>query len=102
MKTAVYRPGTRRVHSLPILYWPDNYTNAHADEQPLFTIDGSNWEQYADHLTEGVMNFESPGPTAQDARVSYTKRDYVFPRLYWGNTRPQCHWRDLWSPTARN
>jgi hypothetical protein len=31
----------------------DNYTNPYAGEKPLFVIDGSNWQEYADNLTEG-------------------------------------------------
>jgi hypothetical protein len=32
----------------------DNYINPYADEKPLYTIDGSNWEEHADVLTEGT------------------------------------------------
>ena len=65
----------------------DNYTNPYADEQPLFTIDGSNWEQYADHLTEGTKGiFESLGADGFKMHVYPTKRDYVYPDYIVGNT----------------
>lgn len=65
----------------------DNYTNPYANEQPLFTIDGSNWEQYADHLTEGTKGiFESLGADGFKMHVYPTKRDYVYPDYIVGNT----------------
>ena len=30
------------------------YPNPYADEQPLFTIDGSKWQEHAEFLTEGT------------------------------------------------
>ena len=32
----------------------DNYLDPYAGEKPLYTIDGSNWQEYADMLTEGT------------------------------------------------
>ena len=40
----------------------DNYIDPYADEKPLYTIDGSNWQDYADNLTAGsIALFEKFG-----------------------------------------
>jgi len=65
-----------------------DYLNPYADEKPLFTIDGSNWEQYADNLTEGTKGvMKKLGPKGFKMHVYPTKRDVVFPEWVWENTR---------------
>ena len=48
----------------------DNYVDAYPGEKPLYTIDGSNYQEYADILTEGSKAiFEKMG----HARAAQTK-----------------------------
>jgi hypothetical protein len=65
----------------------DNYTNPYADEKPLFVIDGSNWQKYAENLTEGTKAvFEKLGADGFRMDVYPTKRDYVPPDWIVTNT----------------
>ena len=67
----------------------DNYINPYAGEEPLYTIDASNWEQYADVLAEGSKALlEKYGKDGYKMRVYPTKRDYIVPDwLYANNTK---------------
>jgi hypothetical protein len=67
----------------------DNYVDPHADEEPLYTIDASNWQEYKDLLTEGTQGmFEKLGADGFRIDVYPTKRDYVVPDwLYANNTK---------------
>jgi hypothetical protein len=65
----------------------DNYTNPYAGEKPLFVIDGSNWQEYADNLTEGTKAvFEKLGADGFRMDVYPSKRDYVAPEWIAANT----------------
>jgi hypothetical protein len=33
----------------------DNYIDPYADEKPIYTIDGSNWQEYKEFLTPGTQ-----------------------------------------------
>ena len=58
----------------------DNYIDPYKGEKPLFTIDGSNWEQYADNLTEGTKAvMASLGAAGFKMHVYPSKRDFAFP-----------------------
>ncbi|MCB1680005.1 MAG: DUF1329 domain-containing protein [Halioglobus sp.] len=67
----------------------DNYVNPYPGEKPLYSIDGSNWQQYADVLTEGAKGiFEKYGADGFRMDVYPTKRDFVVPDwLYRNNAR---------------
>jgi radical SAM modification target selenobiotic family peptide len=41
---------------VPAAFVPDsdNYISPYSDEKPLYTIDGNNWQEYADILTVGT------------------------------------------------
>ena len=67
----------------------DNYIDPYAGEKPLYTIDGSNWQQYQDVLTEGTKAiFEKYGAAGFSMDVYPTKRDFVVPDwLYANNVR---------------
>ena len=52
-----------------------NYINPFPDEQPLYTIDGSNWQEHADVLSEGSKAmFEKFGAAGYKMKVYPTKR----------------------------
>ena len=64
-----------------------NYTNPYADEQPLYTIDGSNWKEYADSLTVGTRGiFEKYGADGYKMHVYPSHRGTVRPDWYYANT----------------
>ena len=64
----------------------DNYINPYADEQPLYTVDASNWQQYEDVLTVGTKAmFEKYGAKGFRLVVYPTHR---------GTIRPD--WRSCW------
>lgn len=63
-----------------------NYINPYADEKPLFSINGSNWQQYADNLTEGTRALlEKYGADGYRLDVYPTKRDFVHPDWFESN-----------------
>jgi len=65
----------------------DNYTNPYADEKPVYTIDGDNWQDYADILTEGSKGvFKKLGPHGFKMHVYPTKRGTIRPDWYYANT----------------
>jgi hypothetical protein len=65
-----------------------NYLNPWPDEQPLYTIDGSNWQQYAEFLTEGSKAiFEKLGPDGFKMDVYPTKRSYEVPDWFYENVK---------------
>jgi hypothetical protein len=64
----------------------DNYTNPYADEKPLYSIDGSNWQEYKAILTAGAQGmFEKLGGDGFRMDVYPTKRDYVVPDWVYAN-----------------
>lgn len=64
----------------------DNYVNAYPDEKPLYTIDGSNWQEHKDILTEGSQAlFTKLGADGFKMNVYPTKRDYVVPDWMYRN-----------------
>jgi hypothetical protein len=64
----------------------DNYVNPYADEKPLYSIDGSNWQEYSDILTDGAKAlFEKYGDNGYRMDVYPTKRDYVVPDWLYAN-----------------
>jgi hypothetical protein len=67
----------------------DNYVNPFPDEKPLYTIDNSNWKDYAENLTEGTKSvFERLGPKGFTMNVYPTKRSHSAPDwLYANNVR---------------
>ena len=63
------------------------YPDPYAGEKPLYTIDGSNWQQYADNLTEGTKAiFEKLGDDGFKMHVYPSKRDFVVPDWVYANT----------------
>ena len=65
----------------------DNYTNPYPDEKPLYTIDGNNWQDYADNLSEGSKGmFEKYGADGFKMHVYPTKRGYSAPDWLYANT----------------
>jgi hypothetical protein len=65
----------------------DNYIDPYADEEPLYTIDGSNWQQYADSLTEGTKAMlEKYGADGFKMHVYPSHRGTVRPDWYYANT----------------
>lgn len=65
----------------------DNYLNPYGDEQAELVIDGLNWEQYADNLTEGTKAlFQKHGTNGFMLNVYPSKRDYVPPDWLIANT----------------
>jgi hypothetical protein len=64
-----------------------HYPDPYADENPLFTIDASNWQQYADDLTEGTRAmFEKLGADGFKMDVYPSHRNYVAPDWIVANT----------------
>ncbi len=64
----------------------DNYTNPYADEKPLYTIDGNNWQQHADNLSEGSKAmFEKFGADGFKMHVYPTKRGWTGPAWLYAN-----------------
>ena len=65
----------------------DNYINPYADDKPLYTIDGSNWQEHADTLTEGTRAmFEKYGADGFKMHVYPTHRGTVRPDWIYANT----------------
>lgn len=66
----------------------DNYVDPYKGEEPLYTIDGSNWQQYSEVLTEGAKAlFEKYGADGFRMDVYPTKRDFVTPDWLYENTK---------------
>ena len=58
----------------------DNYLDPYAGEAPLYTIDGSNWQEHADNLTPGTKAmFEKYGADGYKMNVYPTHRGTVRP-----------------------
>ena len=63
-----------------------NYPNPYPDEKPAYVVDGNNWQQYADVLTEGTKAvFEKYGKDGFRLDVYPTKRDFVHPDWFEAN-----------------
>ena len=64
----------------------DNYTNPYPDEKPLYTIDGNNWQEHADNLSEGAKGmFEKYGADGFKMLVYPTKRGWSGPDWLYAN-----------------
>ena len=64
-----------------------HFPNAYPDEKPLYTIDASNWQQYADQLTVGTKGmFEKYGADGWKLHVYPTHRTSTRPDWYYANT----------------
>jgi len=65
----------------------DNYIDPYADEKPLYTIDGSNWQDYADNLTAGsIALFEKFGEDGFKMHVYPTHRGTIRPEWFYANS----------------
>lgn len=65
----------------------DNYINAYPNEKPLYTIDASNWKEYADNLTVGTHGmFEKYGADGFKIHVYPSHRGTIRPDWYYANT----------------
>jgi len=67
---------------IPANYKPgsNDYINPYPDEQPILTIDNSNWKQYEENLSEGTKGvMEKLGPDGFKMLVYPTKRNYTYP-----------------------
>ena len=63
-----------------------NYINPFPDEKPLYTIDGSNWQEYADVLSEGSKGmFEKYGADGYKMHVYPSKRGFKAPAWLYAN-----------------
>lgn len=63
-----------------------NYVTPYPDEKPLYTIDGSNWQEHSDQLTEGSKGiFEKLGSKGFAMNVYPTKRSYEAPDWLYAN-----------------
>ena len=64
-----------------------NYINPYADETPLYTIDASNWQEYAELLTPGARAlFEKYGADGYKMNVYPSHRGTVRPDWFYANT----------------
>ena len=64
----------------------DIYVNPYADEKPLYTIDSSNWQEYADVLTPGTKAmFEKFGADGYKLNVYPTHRGTIRPDWVYAN-----------------
>ncbi|RLQ22840.1 DUF1329 domain-containing protein [Seongchinamella sediminis] len=65
----------------------DNYVDAYAGEEPIYTIDGNNYSEYSEVLTEGARAmFAKLGADGFKMHVYPTKRDFVVPDWIYENT----------------
>lgn len=65
----------------------DNYVNPYPDEKPLYTIDGSNWQEYADMLTVGTQGlFKKYGADGFKIHVYPSHRGSIRPDWFNANT----------------
>jgi hypothetical protein len=65
----------------------DDYVNPYPDEKPLYTIDGSNWNDYAEFLTEGTQAlFKKYGADGFKIHVYPSHRGSVRPDWYYANS----------------
>ena len=73
----------------------DNYISPYRDEKPLYTVDGKNWQEYSDVLTEGTRGLlEKLGADGFKLNVYPTKRtaeapDWVYANAMKNATRAQ-------------
>ena len=65
-----------------------HYPDIYPDEKPLYTINGSNWQEYKDQLTAGTIGmFEKYGADGWELQVYPTHRISTHPDWYHENTR---------------
>jgi hypothetical protein len=65
----------------------DDYVNPYPDEKPLYTIDGSNWQEYKEFLTAGTQGlFETLGSDGFKIHVYPTHRGAVRPDWFYANS----------------
>lgn len=66
----------------------DNYVNPYSAEKPLYTVDGDNWQDYADILTEGAKGlFQKFGADGFVINVYPTKRTAEVPDWVYANVK---------------
>ena len=64
-----------------------HFPNIFPEEKPLYTIDGSNWQEYKDQLTAGTIGmFEKYGAEGWALNVYPTHRISTRPDWYYANT----------------
>lgn len=65
----------------------DQYIDPYKAEKPLYTIDGDNWEQYQEMLTDGVQGMmKKLGPKGFKIKVYPSKRTHDAPDWIYTNT----------------
>lgn len=65
-----------------------NYVNPYPDEQPLYRIDGNNWQEYSDVLSDGSRAmFEKYGADGFFMDVYPSKRGYKAPDWLYANNK---------------
>ena len=65
-----------------------NYINPFPDDKPIYTINGSNWQEYKDQLTAGTIGmFEKYGAEGFELQVYPTRRVSTRPDWYYANTK---------------
>jgi hypothetical protein len=65
----------------------DNYVDPYPEEKPLYTINNSNWKDYADFLTPGTQAmFEKYGKDGWEMHVYPSHRSGSRPDWYYANT----------------
>ena len=65
-----------------------NYINPFPDDKPIYTVNGSNWQEYKDLLTAGTIGmFEKYGADGWELQVYPTRRVSTRPDWYLANTK---------------
>jgi len=65
----------------------NDYIDPYADEQPLYTITGDNWRDYAEFLTVGTQAmFEKYGADGWEMQVYPSHRGAIRPDWFYANT----------------
>jgi hypothetical protein len=64
------------------------FPNPFPDEKPIYTVNGSNWQEYKDLLTAGTIGmFEKYGADGWELQVYPTHRVSTRPDWYYANTK---------------
>jgi len=72
------------------------YTNPYPDEKPLYTIDGSNWQEHSEVLTEGSRAmFEKYGADGFKMNVYPSKRGFRAPDWLYANNIKNAYGAEL-------
>jgi hypothetical protein len=65
-----------------------NYIDPFPDDKPIYTVNGSNWQEYKDQLTAGTIGmFEKYGAEGWELQVYPTRRVSTRPDWYYANTK---------------